>query len=673
METGDQIQLFQEFFELNYQKEIVKASQKEYKYLAVDFLELAKFNPELADQVLEWPENTIKAAEIAIEQVDYGEPIKDFKVRFHNLPETQTVLIRNIRAKHLGKLIVVKGVVRQKSDVRPQTTSAKFECPACGNIIPILQLDQKFKEPSACGCGRKGKFTLLSKTLVDAQKIVVEESAEDLDGGHQPKRMNFFLSNDLTSPITDRGTNPGSNVLLIGVLKEIPVLMRDGGKSTRFDLMIDVNYVEYNNDDYNNLEISPEDEKEIKELSKNPKILDIFSNSLMPKIKGYQLVKKAITLQQFGGVSKTIGGVQSRGNTHILLIGDPGSGKTQILLKVKELSPKARYASGKGASGSGLTASVIKDDFIGTWAVEAGTLPLANKGIAIIDELDKMTKEDRSYMHEGLEQGTITVNKANIQATLKCDTTVLAAANPKHSRFDPYDTIFNQIDLPVSLVSRFDLIFPIRDLPNQEKDRSMARHILQMHHNPNILIAQQEIREELITKYIAYAKQKCEPVLTEDAMNLIEDFYVMFRNTEQGGDVITVPVTARQLEGVIRLAEASAKLRLSDTVDKEDATIAIELVKHCLTQIGLDPETGKIDVDRALGVTTANQRNNISIIKKIFMRLYGESSDKMVEIHELMNEAKKEGVREEKTDEIIEKLKREGEIYSPVRGKLTKM
>ncbi|GAI36271.1 unnamed protein product, partial [marine sediment metagenome] len=208
MEATEQIKKFQEFFDLNYKAELLEKISKGDKFIIINFVELSKFDPELADVLLEQPEEVIKAAELAIEEL-YLENEKNFKVRFFNLPESQKILVRNIRSSHLGKLLQMDGIVRQKSDVRPQVISAKFECPSCGNVINILQVDTKFKEPTRCGCGRKGKFRLIDKELVDAQRIILEEAPEDLEGGEQSKRINIFLRHDLVSPMSEKKTNPG--------------------------------------------------------------------------------------------------------------------------------------------------------------------------------------------------------------------------------------------------------------------------------------------------------------------------------------------------------------------------------------------------------------------------------------------------------------------------------
>jgi replicative DNA helicase Mcm len=397
----------------------------------------------------------------------------------------------------------------------------------------------------------------------------------------------------------------------------------------------------------------------------------MLRDSLAPSIYGHDKVKEAILLQMFGGViKKRDKGDVTRGDIHILLVGDPGSGKSQLLKKVSVVAPKSRYVSGKGASGAGLTASVVKDEFLKGWALEAGALVLANKGICCIDELDKMTKEDQVAMHEGMEQQTITIAKANIQATLKAETTILAAANPKFGRFDPFEMIAKQIELSPTLLNRFDLIFAIRDLPNRENDEKLASFILQLHKSSEKQDGLIEV--DLIKKYISYARRKIRPKLTDGALKEIKDFFVSMRNSDSKDSKKAIAISARQLEALIRLSEASAKSELRDKVTKKDSKKAIELVHYSLSQIGMDPETGDIDIDRIITGISTTQRNSLVTVREIINELE-KVLGKAIPVEDIEREADIKGIDKDKTNEIIEKLRKTGDIYSPRHGIISKI
>ena len=668
MEVEQQIKTFQEFIEQNYYPQLLEAVRKGEIFLVLDFSELIKFNTEITDEILERPEELLKAAELAVKEFDLPKKVSKFNLRLRNLPDSIKLQISEIRSKHLGKLIWTEGIVRQKSDVRPHVTSAKFECPSCGNIISVLQLDKKYKEPSRCSCGRKGKFKEISKELVDGQGLVLEEAPDDLDSA-QPKRINIFLKDDLVTPLTEKRSSPGTRVRLCGWVSEVPITLRTGGQSTKYDLILEANFMEPIEEDFNETKITEKELEEIKKLAKSPDVLNLLANSIAPSIYGHDKVKEALVLQLAGGCRKVQpDGVVTRGDMHVLLVGDPGAGKSQMLKRLSKVAPKARFTSGKGATAAGLTASVVKDEFLGGWSLEAGTLVLANRGFAIIDELDKMGKEDRSALHEALEQQQVSISKANIQATLRCETTVLAAANPKFGRFDPYEIMAKQIDLPPTLINRFDLIFPIVDRPSREKDQLTASFILHLHKEGSKAA---EISTELLKKFFSYVRQKMNPKITDTAIEELKEYYISMRNTgvaEEEGAIRSIPITARQLEALVRLSEAAAKIRLAKTVTKKDAQKAIELIDYCLNQIAKDSETGKIDIDRLSSGITATQRSSITIIKEIIHALEEQLGSKIISVENIAAAAQEKNIPAPQVDEALEKLRRSGDIFEPRRG-----
>ena len=670
MEATELINRVKNFLEKNYYAELSEQVRKHENFLLIAFSKLSKFDPDLADYLLETPEEFLKAAEIAIEQFDMPGDAKDFMVRFIDLPGSCKILIRNIRSKNLNKFLFTEGIVRNKTDVRPKVTAARFECPSCGNTLSVLQLDKKFKEPSRCSCGRKGKFRLLSKELMDAQGLILEEIPEQIEGGAQPKRLNVFLKNDLVSPLSERRTNPGSRIIVAGAIKEVPKFTHSGIQSTDFDIMLEANSVVSVDEEFSDVKISDEDMKKIKDLAKDKNLIKKLVGSAAPSIYGHDKIKEALVLQLTSGVRKVRDdGIITRGDMHILLIGDPGAAKSQLLKRMSLVAPKAKYVTGKGASGAGLSAAVVKDEFLGGWSLEAGALVLTNKGICMIDELDKMSKEDAWAMHEALEQQSISISKANIQATLRCETSVLAAANPKFGRFDPFDTVANQINLPSTLINRFDLIFAIKDLPNKDTDEKMAKFILSMHQSGKTV---QELDTALLRKYISYARLHIKPKLTDSAVDELKDYYIKMRSSASDKGLKSVPISARQLEGLVRLSEAYAKLRLSDKVSKKDAQNAVGLLDYCLRQIAYDEETGTIDIDRIATSMPASQRNKIIAIKEILVELENKIG-KTIPLEDVVVAAKEKNFNESEVEEVIQKLKNSGDIFEPRHGFISRI
>lgn len=650
------------FFEFH-KKELGESIRKGNNVISLDFMKLTEFSNILPDQIISNPEETLRLMELAIEESGL---VDNVRIRLYNLSKSQEMKVRNIRSKNLDEMIIIEGIIRQASDVRPQVVNAKFECPSCGTIISVLQIEKKFREPSRCSCGRRGGFKLISKEMVDTQRLVVEEAPESLLGGEQPKRINVFVKEDLVEPKMEEKTTPGSRIKVIGILKEVPVPLHSGGLSTRFELAIEVNNIIPLEETFEDLDIAEEDERQILELAEDPRIFEKLARSITPSIWGYEEIKRSLVLQLFGGVKKThIDGQKSRGDIHILLIGDPGVAKSVTLTFIANISPKGRYVVGKSASGAGLTATVIRDEYLRGWSLEAGAMVLANKGIVCIDELEKMDPNDRSAMHEAMEQQTITISKANVQATLRAETSVLAAANPKFGRFDPYQSIAQQIDLPPTLINRFDVIFTLRDIPDREKDEKIASHVLLEHQKKG---EDMLIPRELFRKYIAYAKQHIKPELGKEAIAEIKKFYVELRNKPVSSEsaMRPIPISARQLQALIRMAEASAKLRLNKEVSLEDAKGAIEIMKYYLMQVGYDYESKTFDIDKAtMGITTS-QRSKIFLVRDTITELENRLG-KMIPMEEIEKELEGK-LNKDEIEEAINKLNTQGEIFKPRRG-----
>jgi replicative DNA helicase Mcm len=648
---------FEEFFATSYKDDVFKILEKypDERSLTVNYQSLEMFDPDLADLLIEKPEEVIEAAQIAIKNIDPLVKDADINIRFENL--SNIIALKDLLSKYIGTFVAADGIVRKTDEIRPRIETGVFECRGCMRLHEVEQTSgNRIIEPSLCSeCGGRS-FRLLQEEsrYIDTQTARMQEPLENLSGGTEPKQMLMILEDDLVDKL-----NPGDKVRITGTLKTF----REE-RSGKFKNYIYVNHIEPLEQEFEELHLSEEDEEKIIELSQDPHIYDKIIKSTAPSIKGYREVKEAIALQLFGGAAKQLEDeTKLRGDIHILIVGDPGIGKSQILKYVSRLAPRSIYTSGKGTSGAGLTAAAVRDE-LGGWSLEAGALVLGDQGNVCVDELDKMRSEDRSALHEALEQQTVSIAKAGIMATLNSRCSVLAAANPKFGRFDRYKVLAEQIDLPAPIISRFDLIFVIEDKPSKEKDSELAEHILKTHQYTSI---DYEIEPELLRKYIAYARKNVNPKLTDEANMILKEFYVNTRNSnsdEQGA----VPITARQLEAIIRLAEASAKIKLKDYVEKEDAKKAVDLTLFCLRDVGVDPETGEIDVEILEGGTPKSHRDKIQRVTEEITLLeeeYGGDAPLNVLIS---NMSDKYGVSQDKTEEIVRKLVQKGVIYEPATG-----
>ncbi|WP_222915069.1 minichromosome maintenance protein MCM [Natrinema sp. SYSU A 869] len=687
--NSELVDSFEQFFRNYYDSEIKQLAQQypnEQRSLHVDWQDLYRFDPDLADDFINQPEQLQRYAEEALRLYDLPIDVSlgQAHVRIRNLPKTESPEIREIRARDMNSLVQVHGIVRKATDVRPKIEEAAFECQLCGTLSRVPQSSGDFQEPHECqGCERQGPFRVNfdQSEFIDSQKLRVQESPEGLRGGETPQALDINIEDDITGEVT-----PGDHVSATGVLR----LEQQGDqqeKSPVFDFYMEGMSVEVDEEQFEDMDITGEDKEEIVRLSSSEGIYEKMVASIAPSIYGYDQEKLSMILQLFSGVTKQLpDGSRIRGDLHMLLIGDPGTGKSQMLAYIENIAPRAVYTSGKGSSSAGLTAAAVRDDFGDgqQWSLEAGALVLADQGIAAIDELDKMRPEDRSAMHEALEQQKISVSKAGINATLKSRCSLLGAANPKYGRFDQYEPISEQIDLEPALISRFDLIFTVTDTPDEEKDRNLAEHIIttnyagelttQREEMPSLDVSTDEIDEmtdqvdpeidaELLRKYIAYAKQNCHPRMTEAARNAIRDFYVDLRSKGTDEDA-AVPVTARKLEALVRLSEASARVRLSDTVEQSDAERVIEIVRSCLQDVGVDPETGEFDADIVEAGTSKSQRDRIKNLKQLISDIEEEYDDG-APVDIVMERADEIGMDQSKAEHEIDKLKQKGEVYEP--------
>jgi replicative DNA helicase Mcm len=668
----------------------------EERSLTVTFAEIDGADSALGDVLLERPEEVIGAGQRAMRELlpVAGVEADGLRLRVIGLPPTAHRIIREIRENDLNRFIALDGIVRRVTEVRPQIRDAVFQCGACRTEFhePQDEASMVFREPLECpesqgGCGKpqgRTRFRLLPEksSYVDAQRIEIQENPETLKHGAHPQGLSVMLTEDLTGRVL-----PGNRAVVNGVLKSFQRASgaRGGGgvvRNTTFDLLVLGNSVEFKQQEYDEIEISPEEERLFLEFKGDPTVVDKIVMSLAPSIKGMEEEKEAIALQLFGGVEKhQPDGIRIRGDIHVLLVGDPGVAKSQLLRYVADVAPRGIYTSGKGATAAGLTAAAVKDDFAGgRWVLEAGMLVLADGGMGVIDELDKMTPEDRSAMHEVLEQQTCSIAKAGITSTLNARCPVLAAANPKWGRFSNDRTISEQLDLPPTLLSRFDVIFSIRDLPNQERDRRLADGILASHREGEAMVwtagrtggpGGAPFPPDLLKKYIAYAKRTVRPILSEEALTVLSDYYVKVRG--QGEEPNSpVPITARQLEALVRLSEAAAKARLSPEVGVEDARRAVQIMQNFLRRVAMTEE-GKLDVDLVQSGTSHSQRERHEIVLRVMRELQDRPEGTFTR-EEFFEAVERAGVPAVKAEAQLQTLRNQGEVYEtrPNRWKLVR-
>ena len=1106
---------FETFIRKLYYEQLLKAAEEEWGAVQINFKEMDEFSAELADVLLNKHETFFEIAGKALDQMQLA---KKPDIRIFNLPSV--VAIRDLRSKHIGKFVSVEGIVRKASEIRPEITENIWECPECKAEIIQERKGNFIGFPNICDCGNKKGFKQKTKKMIDTRWIVIEEPFE-LTEGERPSQVTIFLKQGLVSPEGRRITEPGNRLKITGVLMDVP---KNKAYSVKLDFYLDANHVVPTEIGWSKLEVTKEDEAEIKRLAADTAIYKTFVESLAPSIYGLEDIKESIILQLFGGVPRTLkDGTKLRGDIHLLLLGDPSSGKSQLLKLVPQIVPRGKYVSGKGASvkadepviirnsheikivpfgeyasqfykpdedgfsipdrnietlslnlstlkfewklvksvyrhrtgedllkfeletgreitvtddhsiftiengkivckqasllmagdtvivpavvpvkdpvdmgeemarllgyfiaeghvhygkgsykieftlgkndgeiiadigkisgslfgkeaaqrphgkngirlsisgkeaflrlkellgdvfgkkakektipniifnssencrkafveaymkgdkgvtkskklmsgllyllledrqigscnkrddsgvriieghvinasgkrydlkaphpdksftnhyknipliacppllrkyflkkisnskyghanlerlsnrlllerlafvggrtietkemknrfgpkikqymatkkplfkkdrvgknwfvslseegrnimdqygqfeklcqsdmgfariksiskeksdggfvydfsvegenfvsgfggilchntGVGLTATVSKDEqFMGGWVLEAGAMVLAHKGLLAVDEFEKMAVEDQVAMHEALEQGSVSIAKASIVATLPAQTSVLAGGNPKFSRFDPYLPIAKQITIPDTLLSRFDLKFILKDIPSVDTDTKITEHVLKSREDDYENI-KPKLEAGFIRKYIAYAKGRCVPRMPKEVGTMLKKFYVDQRRRAEGGQA-PIPITLRQFEALIRLSEASAKVQLSDIVRKEDAERAIKLMKYSLRQLGMDPETGLIDIDRTEGSTPASERSQIRVILDIIGQLSEKKREVLVK--EIIEGALKQGVNN--SEEIIDKLKREGMLFEPSPGHVQKI
>lgn len=645
-------------------------------------------------------------------------------VRTYNLRAGDVQSMRNLNPSDISGMVAVRGMVIRASSLIPDIQRAMYKCNKCGRMQEESLADGRITEPRSCpSCKARDSFSLIHSrsSFADKQMVRLQEAPESVPKGETPATFTLVMYDSLVD-----STKPGDRVEITGILRATPVRLNPKRRTVRavFRTYIDCIHVRvlHNNqarqdgmsakDDELNASVLQADangtpgessaltdgltaeqrearKDRFEKLAKEPQLYDVLANSLAPSIFGMTDEKKGVLLQLFGGASKSKIGQANSGNTvdgssrfrsaiNVLLIGDPGTSKSQLLHSAHRLAPRGVYTSGRGSSAVGLTAYVTRDPDTDEYVLESGALVLSDRGVCCIDEFDKMSEYARSVLHEAMEQQTVSIAKAGIIATLNARTAVLAAANPVHSRYDTSKSVVDNIDLPPTLLSRFDLIYLVLDAPNADADRKLAQHIVSLFYK-NYDTSGDDKNEEMakgktetadcdyemndvptapdysgtgelldsreLTGYIAYARGKVDPVLSEDASKALVDGYLEMRKGGRGGSNITA--TPRQLESLIRLSEAHARMYLKENVEKEDVEEAMRLVNAAMHMAAFDPNTGKIDMNLfAIGKSRANTRLVETLARVVLEKL------------QELNSGKDDAAKEISTTELLAALRK---------------
>eukprot|EP00057_Strongylocentrotus_purpuratus_P035774 XP_801948.1 PREDICTED: DNA replication licensing factor mcm5 [Strongylocentrotus purpuratus] len=683
-------------FTYKYRDELKRHYNLGHYFLDVSLDDLASFDEDLADQLQKQPAEYLPLFEEAAKETadevtrprpEEEEDVQDIQIMLKS--EANPIAIRNLKSEEVSKLIKIPGIVIAASAIRAKATRITIQCRSCRNYMPNLTLKpglEGYSMPRKCNTDQAGRpkcpldpfFIVPDKCkCVDFQILKLQEAPEDVPNGEMPRHLQLFCDRYLCEKVV-----PGNRVTIIGVYsikKAGPVSKRT--RKTKVTVGIRSPYIrvvgiEVDQEGLGRTStahhITPQEEEEFRRLSANPNIYEIIARSIAPSIFGSIDVKKAISCLLFGGSRKRLpDGLMRRGDINLLMLGDPGTAKSQLLKFVERVSPIGVYTSGKGSSAAGLTASVMRDPATRNFVMEGGAMVLADGGVVCIDEFDKMREDDRVAIHEAMEQQTISIAKAGITTTLNSRCSVLAAANSVFGRWD--DTKGDEnIDFMPTILSRFDMIFIIKDEHDEARDMRLAKHVMGVHMNAQVsaaaLAQEGELSLTFLKKYIGFIRNKCGPRISDAAADKLKNRYVLMRSGARDHEMQTdkktsIPITVRQLEAIIRIAESLAKMRLKPFASEEDVDEALRLFQVSTLDAARTGNLSGVE-----GFATQEDQEELNRIEKQLKRRFAIGSQ--VSEHCIMQDFLRQKYPERSIHKVVQLMMRRGECQYRMQRKM---